>query len=113
MESIQNTKQDFRSTGQLIEVPAIINLPDSTTGTVEFLVPLKNLTSSKISLSYSFSCGCTSSDQKPFVDPNQEIEIPFKIQKVLKKNHSVSFTIKARTITLSQESLVTVNFKYK
>ena len=109
MESIQNYKS---VTGKIIEVPELISLPDSTTGIVEFLVPLKNLTSSKVSLSYSFSCGCTSSNQIPFVEPNEEINIPFKIQKALKKEHKVTFTIKARTSVLSQESLITVKFKY-
>lgn len=96
----------------LIEYQKTIDLGDVKSGTVEFLLPLKNLTDSTVNLKYEFSCGCTSGKQIPTIKGNESIEVPMKISKHLKKRHWIHLTIRATQGLLVEECKIQVTFNY-
>lgn len=103
MESSKST------TGALIEAITDIDLGTTTTGVVEFLVSLRNITSSTVSLNYSFPCGCTTASQINSLAPMSEVEIPFKIKKNFKRDYEIKATVTARSNNIEQ----VLNFKFK
>jgi len=96
----------------LISCDSIIDLGDVKVGTVEFLLPLQNLTDMTVNTSFSFSCGCTTTKGISHLKPNETVDVPIKIVKNAKRAYTVTFTVHAKQGVKIQLKQVQVKFRY-